>query len=168
MTQPELAVLGEEIYADIEPERLEEIALEVAKEDYEQFSRLIDEYYERGWFVWARAKPQERLRNFYFETLPEDFAPLMDDEYRKALIDGLAPPLASQGVIDAWQMARDEALVKGETIPQDVPRYVFWAMLLNAWPPLFDKVARDFRSLVRAEQREWEREAAMMMEGDTL
>ena len=74
-------------------------------------------------------------------------------------VHGALPVSVPAALLDG---ARDEALVKGETTPQDVPRFVFWALLLNAWPPLFDKVARDFRSLIRDEERKQEREAAMM------
>ena len=165
MTQQQSPGLGDEISAGIGAERYEELMLEAAKEDFEKFGKQIDELWESGWFVFAPQPPRVRLANYRNETLPEDAPLLMDEDYRKALIDRQAPPLAAQAVIDAWQMAQDEAKVTGQPVPQDIPQYALWPMLLNAWPPLFDKVARDFTNLIHEEQREWERQAAAMMGG---
>src|SRR3990167_8406967 len=111
MTQQQSPGLGDEISAGIGAERYEELMLEAAKEGLEKFGKQIDELWESCCFVFAPQPPRFRLTNYQNETLPEDAPLLMDEDYRKALIERQVPPLAAQAVIDAWQMAQDEAKV---------------------------------------------------------
>ena len=134
-----------------------EIARKWADRRKENLMNALD----KGWLVFAKGKPKERLAGYNANTLDIDVPFVTDPDYMEKLGRGEVPLLYA---IQRIQQRQIEAGIPDPLtgLPMEPPTPkppMLWPIIIGKLPPyVFQALARDFRDLLRSQaQKEPER-----------
>ena len=145
--------------AYVEPDEDEEDIKDAVKEWADELEVELGELLDKGFSIFAKRPPRERLAGFLAETLREDAPLVLNPDYLKLRQAGLMPPLWAETLLaeyEAAQAAYAQVAMQAQQMgmpppePPQVPKPpMLWPLLLQAPDYCWETVARDFRRLVK-------------------
>lgn len=121
------------------PEARTEYIEELAKAWAERLKDSLTNALSQGWLLFARGKPQQRLKAYMSQTYESDIPLVRDRQYMEKLNKGFAPMLL------AVQLTQARAVLEGQlpAPPQ------LWPMVLLLPPYVFEALSSDMDSLLK-------------------
>lgn len=158
----------------IAPEKREEIIEGLAKRNAERLKDSLIRALEEGWLLFHRGRPQVRLNGYMKKTIAEDLPYILDPLYLDLMHLGLAPVLPSVQMMEQRMTEALQVMETGVMMPSSIPEPPqLWPILfpyvldpqfllkreaglipkITLPREVFEKVAKDFRDLLKAEER---------------
>lgn len=131
----------------VSPDENEEDAREAVRALVEESDAQIEALLDEGLILFGRYPPQQRLAGYRAATLPEDLPWVTEPDYWDFRRES-GHRLRAELLLEERLLLTPEEQAAMPPIPK------LWPLLLSCRELCFKKVSRDFRQLLRAEERE--------------